>query len=591
MKKIKLFVLCIMTFALSVLYTPFIFAAEKDDIVILYENDVHCNAEGYAKLSALKNELSEVYENVAVVSSGDFIQGESIGAISKGEYIIDIMNAVGYDAVGLGNHEFDYKSENLFKLAEKMDCKPVSSNFISVIDGKSVFEPFRIVSYGDTDIAYIGVITPSTLTSSSPAQFYDEKGALKYSFSSENLYTTVQKCINKAKSEGAEYVIVLAHLGTEDVKEEWSSVSLAENTMGIDAILDAHSHSVIESMKIEDKSGKDVIITSTGTKFENIGKMTISDDEITTELVKTEEYDKSDEKIKRLIMAIEEEYSEYGERKIGYSEVFLTTEDENGKRIIRNNHSNIGDFITDAYMSFYDADIAFTNGGGIRNNIEIGDITYNDILSVLPFGNEICVAEVTGRQIADMLELGVRNMPFEDGSLQHVSGMKYSVNISIPTGVITDENDVFKEVEGQRRVFEIMIKNKESGEYEPIVFEKKYTLISTNYLLEEQGGGASMFSKENIIFNNGDIDIDIVEKYITEDLGGVIGKEYEICQNNINIVEEETVENNRFHIVEEGDNLWNLAIRYNTSVDKIANNNMGLIKDKNLIIVGWKIRI
>ena len=79
------------------------FAAEKEDIVILYENDVHCVIEGYSKLAALKKELQETYTHVGVVSGGDYIQGNSLGAISQGEYIVELMNLVGYDAVTLGN--------------------------------------------------------------------------------------------------------------------------------------------------------------------------------------------------------------------------------------------------------------------------------------------------------------------------------------------------------------------------------------------------------------------------------------------------------------------------------------------------------
>ena len=100
-----------------------------EDIVILYENDTHCVIEGYSKLASLKNELKETYKHVGVVSSGDFIQGNSLGAISQGEYIVNLMNLVGYDATALGNHEFDYRLERLNQLVEMMDTKPICCNF------------------------------------------------------------------------------------------------------------------------------------------------------------------------------------------------------------------------------------------------------------------------------------------------------------------------------------------------------------------------------------------------------------------------------------------------------------------------------
>ena len=105
------------------------FATVNDDIVILYENDVHCEIAGYSKLAALKAELKQTYNYVGVVSGGDYIQGNSLGVISKGEYVVNLMNLVGYDAVTLGNHEFDYQIARLNELVEMMDTKPICSNF------------------------------------------------------------------------------------------------------------------------------------------------------------------------------------------------------------------------------------------------------------------------------------------------------------------------------------------------------------------------------------------------------------------------------------------------------------------------------
>ncbi|MBQ6601148.1 MAG: metallophosphoesterase, partial [Clostridia bacterium] len=125
-----------------------VFAADNEDIIILYENDVHCAVEGYTKLSAMRNELQEEYEHVGIVSGGDFIQGNSLGIVSKGEYVVNIMNLVGYDAVTLGNHEFDYHIDRLNELAGMMDTKPISCNFQKIGEDEPCFEPYTIVSYG-----------------------------------------------------------------------------------------------------------------------------------------------------------------------------------------------------------------------------------------------------------------------------------------------------------------------------------------------------------------------------------------------------------------------------------------------------------
>ncbi|MBE6844673.1 MAG: bifunctional metallophosphatase/5'-nucleotidase [Ruminococcus sp.] len=517
-------------------------AAEPDDIVILYENDVHCAVDGYAKLAAMKSELSQTAGYVGVVSAGDYVQGSSLGAISQGEYIVNLMNMVGYDAVTLGNHEFDYKLPRLLELSEMMNTKPVCSNFQNVKEQKTVFEPYSIVSYGDTDIAYIGITTPDTLTSSSPVQFRDEKDEYIYTFSGNNLSETVQKSIDAAKSEGADYIVALSHLGTEDVFEQWSAQTLVKNTTGLDAVLDGHSHSVIENMTVDDKNGDKVVISSTGTKFANIGKMTIADGEISTELIETESYEKTDEAVSKYIKEINEEYSKLGERKIGESKVNLTTVDKDGNRIIRNTETNMGDFCADAFRIVTGADIGVMNGGGIRADMSQGDVTFNDILNVFPWNNRVCVIEVTGQQFADLLELSVMLYPEENGGFQHVSGVTFDLNKSVASTVKLDENANFVSVEGERRVSEIKILNKETGKYEPIDLTKTYTLASHNFLLLEQGSGASMLKDAKVVSDSGMLDVELLEAYITNHLGGVIGEEYAQSQNRINITDGKVAE-------------------------------------------------
>ena len=510
--------------------------AKSEDIVILYENDVHCAVDGYTKLAAMKDELVETNEHVGVVSVGDYIQGSSLGTISKGEYIVDIMNLVGYDAVTLGNHEFDYKIPRLMELVDMMNTKPVCSNFQRIGEDMTVFEPYTIVSYGDIEIAYIGITTPDTLTSSSPVQFKDENDNYIYTFHGNDLYETVQDSIDAAKAEGADYIIALSHLGTEFVPEKWSAQTLVANTIGLDVVLDGHSHSVIEEMTVADKNKEEVIITSTGTIFENIGKLTISEEGIETELIQTDTYEKEDEEVKALISKINEEYSEMGERKIGVNKVNLTTVDENGNRIIRNRETNLGDFCADAYRIVMNADVGFINGGGIRADLSVGEITFNDLLSVFPFNNDTVVARVTGQDIVDMLEFGVMNCPGESGSFQHVSGIQFDVDITVPSTVKLDENEVFVEVEGERRVSNVEILNSETGEYEPIQLEEKYMLASHSHLLLNQGSGASMFNDAEIVTVSGILDVELLEMYIADYLGGVIGEEYSEPQGRMRVV-------------------------------------------------------
>ncbi len=519
-------------------FSGVVFAKDTETIVILYENDVHCAVEGYSKLAAMKNELSEDYEYIGVVSSGDFVQGGTLGAVSRGEYVVSLMNLVGYDAVTLGNHEFDYKLARLNELAELMNTKPISCNFQEIGTSKSYFEPYSIVSYGDVDIAYIGITTPSALSSSSPAQFKDENGEYIYTFNVDTLYDVVQANIDSAKEDGADYIIALSHIGYEEDPQYEDARDLIENTDGFDVVLDGHSHSVIENMKLTDEGGNEVVLTSTGTKFENIGKLTISGETITTELIETESYTNTDASVDAKLAEIKEAYSALGNRKIGDSEIELITHDGD-KRLVRTTETNLGNLCADAIKTVTKVDIAYVNGGGIRAPIEIGEVSFNDIFSVFPFNNQIVVAEMTGQKIRDMLEMSLMNYPAEDGSFPHVAGLTFTVNKSIPTSVKTDENTVFTGVDGEYRVYDIKVLNEDTGEYEPIKLDGTYSFASFNYFVLDQGGGMSMFDGVKILKNDGMLDVEALETYITENLGGVIGEEYAEVDNRITFTDGE----------------------------------------------------
>ena len=536
-------VLCM---ALSV-FTGVVYAKDTDTVVILYENDVHCAVEGYSKLAAMKNELSETYTNVGVVSVGDFVQGGTLGAVSKGEYIVNLMNKVGYDAIALGNHEFDYQLPRLNELNAMSNTKFISCNFQKIGEDKTYFEPYTIVSYGSVDVAYIAITTPETINSSSPAQFKNDKGELIYTFNESKLYDIVQTNINAAETAGADYVIALSHIGYDESGNLADITDVIENTDGFDVVLDAHSHSVIEEKVIKDKSGDDVLLTSTGTKFEYIGKLTIKNGAFDTELVEVESYTKTDPVVDAYITEINENYAQLGNRKIGESKVEFITHDKDGNRLVRNAETNLGNFCSDALRVMTGADMSFVNGGGLRAPMEAGDITFNDIFSVFPFNNQIVTAEISGQILIDFLEMAVMTYPEEDGSFPHMSGVTFSVNKSIPTSVKVDANGFFEKVDGAYRVYNVKVLDKTSGEYKALDPNDKYILAGFNYFILDFGGGMSMFKDAKILDAEGTLDVELLENYIVEHLGGVIGEEYAEVKPNISFTDgviTETPDNN-----------------------------------------------
>ena len=423
-------------------------AQEGNDIVILHTNDVHCGIEDgltYAGVSAYARAMEEQYgaENVTLVDAGDAVQGGPIGTLTRGEYLVDIMNQVGYDIFVPGNHEYDYQMPRMLELMDMLDATVVSSNFLDLSTGESVFAPYTILSYGDVDVAYVGITTPESFTKSTPAYFQDEDGSYLYSFcedeSGQALYDNVQASVDAARTEGADYVVAVAHLGVDVSSAPWRSTDVIANTHGIDVMIDGHSHTTIDGQEVLNEDGETVLLNQTGTKLSALGQVVIDPDtgEISAGLIT--EYQERDPDTQAFVDSINQEFSIILSQVVASTDVALTTVDPStGERIIRSQETNLGDLCADAYREVLDADVGLINGGGIRADIAAGEITYEDIISVHPYNNQATSVRVTGQQLLDALELGARYTPYENGGFLHVSGLTYTIDTTIPSSVVTD---------------------------------------------------------------------------------------------------------------------------------------------------------
>lgn len=508
-------------------------------------------------LRYIKKEMQTIYNNVILADAGDALQGGNAGSLSKGAYITELMNAAEYDVAGLGNHEFDYGVSNLLERSKELDCGYISCNFVDIRTGETLYEPYKIIDCGEKQVAFVGVVTPETFSSSTPMYFQNESGEFIYSFSEKEgeLIETVQKSADMARADGADYVIVIGHLGENDVYEKWSAPTIAANTTGIDAFIDGHSHEVTPSLTVKNKDGQEVVISQTGTKLANIGKMTISEDGIKTKLtdivpdpaefgldeeIWTERDGKfTDKAVNGKINEINGKMEEKLSEKIGHSDFDLCDSDpETGQRIVRKGETNLADLHADALRNLYSTDIGIMNGGGVRKSIKQGDITYGDALSVFPFANVIFTAKVTGQQILDTLEYGLSLYPDENGAfVSSVSGMEYSIDPNIESSVQVDDFGRFVKVSGEYRVKDVKIGG------QPLDPEKIYTICSNDYILEDGGDGFIMSGNCEIYDRKGELDIDVFIRYIRDELGGVIPEEYAepLGQGRIKILNNETV--------------------------------------------------
>ena len=616
-------------------------AAKSDDTVILYTNDVHTYIEGelsYDVISALKTELEAQYENVLLVDAGDHIQGTAYGSMDRGATIIDLMNAAGYDLATLGNHEFDYGMDGCMNVIDWAQFPYVSCNFYHEaggVRGENVLDSYQLFSCGDEVIAFVGITTPETFSKSTPAYFQDEAGNFIYGIAGgsdgEVLYSDVQKAIDAAEAAGATIIIGLGHLGIDPSSQPWTSEEAIANTRGLDAFIDGHSHSVVEGREVMDEDGHPVLLTQTGQYFDRIGMMVIDADTgaITTQLLEPENLvdvvPASDVKVIKDGW-IEEISTQLGQT-IGKVEVTLDNYDAEGNRLVRNQETNSGDFVTDAVYYLFDnmgldVDAAITNGGGIRNTAVTGDISYLTCKNIQPFGNVACLQTVTGQQILDALEWGSRKLGSgeECGGFLQVSGLTYCVDTTIPCTVQSDVNDIWTGgPTGEYRVHDVKVYNKDTNSWDELDLNAKYNLAGYNYGLRDLGDGYAMFDGAvNVLdyvmedymvlanyvkgFENGVVKADnspLMAKYsgFAVDYGALDGSgRITVCDKEAEAPTEEPAEvpvekpaAEVTYTVRWGDTLWALSKKYGCTVNDFVVCNSDLIKDPDLIYAGWEL--
>lgn len=528
------------TYLILTLLSLFIFIScgnndsNNDDIIIVYTNDIHSyiantitNADKtetpglrLSKLSAYVKKLKSENPNVLLVDAGDEIQGAVYGALDKGHSVIDIMNKVGYDLATPGNHDFDYGMEFFNQMVEQANYPFISCNF-KRINNERVLDDCKIFEIGGLKIGFVGISTPETIIQSTPTFFQNENKEFIYKFEGQadknDLYNCVQESVNMIRND-VDYVIALGHtgVGLDEERVGIRSIDIINNTTGIDAYIDAHSHTYIPMDLIKSKDNKDVVLTQTGCYLEHIGIMNISNSKIETKTIK--DLTDVDNEVKELEDNLINTVNEKLSQKIAVldKELYVNNSENINQRLIRARETNLGNFAPDSIYWYLnedkqlDCDIAIVNGGGIRADLPSGDMTYLSAKTVNPFGNQVCLIKTTGKNIKNALEMGVTvcdewdneyDSPAENGGFLHVAGMKYTVDASIKSSVKVDSNKMFESVDGEYRVKDIMIYNKNTKSYEPLDENKEYTVGGINYILRNSGNGLSMFSDSKLVLD------------------------------------------------------------------------------------------
>ena len=500
-------------FALVLSMMSGVFAAvtlpgEDDDLsgqlVILHTNDSHGRIKedgtsmGMSAVKYLANRYENAGASVLILDAGDTLHGLPIVTASRGESAVNVMNAVGYSAMAPGNHDFNYGYEHILELEEEMNFPVLAANVTYEADGSLVFGDHIVITCGEYTIGVFGMATPETVTKTNP------NNVVGLDFNEDNLAGIAQAQCDELKELGCDIIICLAHLGDDVSSTPYRSTDVLEQVTDIDLWIDGHSHSVLNDDG-EAHLVNGTLVASTGEYTKNIGVVTYDGAEFDAGLVhyadlcNTYEQDGEiitefygyDPEITALVQNYYDEMMEFYSEVVGHTDVLL-----NGTReFVRTQETNLGDLAADAILAAApNADFALTNGGGIRANIEIGDITRYDLFTVFPFGNMVATVELTGAQIVYILEAATQACPGIDGAFPQVSGITFEIHTYIEY-----EGEYANPTNPGSRIQNVCING------EPIDLDATYVMATNDFLAA--GGDTYAILAEN--FENSGILIGI----------------------------------------------------------------------------------
>lgn len=484
-------VLVLLMVALLVIgMVPLVQAQDEETfaLTIMHTNDTHAwfnpasgGNGGVAREAAVVKQIRAGVANSILVDAGDRFTGTLFHQQYHGQGNAQVMNLLGYDVMTLGNHEFDNGDEILSAFLDMVDFPVVNSNVD--FSGSPVLAdkvaPYAILEVGGQQIGVVGVITPETDILSSPGD--------ELVFNTD-LAGAVQPVVDELTGMGVNKVILLTHIGYN------LDVELAAQISGVDVIVGGHSHTLLSNdlsgaagpypTEVDSASGEPVLVVAAGERNIYLGRLDVEFDadglvsDYDGGPILLSQYITPDPAMVTLVEALEAPLEELRATVVGESSVFLVGD----RSVCRAEECNLGNLIADAIIANTGVDIAFQNGGGIRADIDEGEVTMGEVLTVLPFGNLIATFELSGADVWAALENGVSQVEDGAGRFAQVGGLRYTWDGSQEPG---------------SRIVSVDVLNKETGEYEPIDLEKIYYCAANDYM-RNGGDGYAVFAENSI---------------------------------------------------------------------------------------------
>ncbi|TCO74948.1 5'-nucleotidase C-terminal domain-containing protein [Marinisporobacter balticus] len=542
------------------------YAQTEKEILLFHTNDTHARVEegkydgmGFAKIATYIKEQKEKNPNVLVLDAGDAFHGQTIATLVKGESIAKIMNQIGYDAMAAGNHDFDYGKDRTIEL-DGMTNFPILAANVKKADGTNLLKSYIIKEVDGIRFGIFGLSTPETAYMTHP------KNVEGITFTDP--VDEAKKMVQELKGQ-VDVIVALTHIGLDE-SSKVTSEKIAKEVEGIDVMIDGHSHTTLPEGKVVGNT----LIASAGEYDKNLGKVTLkfADNKLVSKeavLITKEEAANTtqDAEVIKVVADIKNGQKSVLSQVVGKTNVSLDGERDH----VRVGETNLGNLIADAMLAETKAEVAITNGGGIRASINKGEITKEEIITVLPFGNYIVTKNLTGKQILEALEHGTDAYPEAKGAFPHVGGMTFKIDTNKPVG---------------NRIVDVMVNGA------PLELEKTY-LVATNDFLAAGGDNYTMFKDAPVLIEFSALDealIAYMEKLgeVAPTIEGrVIASVAEKAEEIKVDVPEVQKTKSYVYVVKSGDVLWKIAEKYKTTWEKLAQ--MNQLKNPNLIINGQEL--
>ena len=477
----------ILFIALFALFLSLVGAQDESySLTIMHTNDVHGHHQpqrdgsgGAARQATVVQQIRSEVDNHLLLDGGDRFTGTLFHVQYRGQDSVQIMNAIGYDAMALGNHEFDDGSEVLANFVKGLNFPALSANIDFSEDPllAGLIEPSVVLDVGGEPIGIIGLTTPETDILASPS----EELVFHY-----NLVEITQEQVDSLSAQGINKIILVTHIGYG------ADLEVAQSVSGVDVVVGGHTNTFLSNTYsgargeyptvVESASGEPVLVVQASTKTVYLGRLDVEFDAAGVltdwdgDAILLSRYITPDPDISDLIAGLAEPIAELASQPVGESAVALTG---TSPRTCRITECLLGIVITDAVLENTGVDIVLQNGGGIRADIDEGEVTLGEVLNVLPFGNLISTLELTGADVLAALENSVSRVEIDEngnplvdgasGRFLQVAGIRYTYDATQEAGSRIVSAEVMSD-----------------GEYSALDAEAVYRVATNDFM---RGGG------------------------------------------------------------------------------------------------------